>query len=141
MTSVGQSANRRRAPEISILSPTKYFTSFSIHYYEHEGLDCTSATSTTITPAECPVQTWPANLACQAHYVDSFHPSLTTDTGQEPGTTTDVFADHLIMNRLESSKDENIPIYIFLLLFSIFLLSFLATADLQTPPESDSTTQ
>jgi hypothetical protein len=73
--------------------------------------------------------------------VDPLHPSLTTDRRQEPGTTTDVFVDHSIMNRLESSKDENIPIYIFLLLFTIFLLSFLATADLQIPPESDTSTQ
>lgn len=34
-----------------------------------------------------------------------------------------------IMKRLNSAKDDLIPIYIFLLLFAILLLSFFATAD------------
>ena len=90
-------------------------------------------------------------MACkitrQAHYVDPLIPALpvTADRSQEPGTTTDVFADHSIMKRLDSSpKDDNIPIYIsfffsFFLLLAIFLLSFLATVDIEHTPDSNST--
>jgi hypothetical protein len=66
-------------------------------------------------------------------------PALPPTGRQEPGTTSDVFADHSIIKRLDSSNDENIPIYIFLLLFTIFLLSFLATADFKHAPKPDST--
>lgn len=60
-------------------------------------------------------------------------------TGGSLAPTSDVFADHSIMKRLDSSGDKTIPIYIFLLFFVIFLFSFLATACSELSPEQDST--
>ncbi|KAJ5573761.1 uncharacterized protein N7459_008188 [Penicillium hispanicum] len=37
------------------------------------------------------------------------------------------------MKRLHSCKNDNVPIYIFFLLFTILLLTFLATAELERP--------
>ncbi|KAJ6155472.1 Branched-chain alpha-ketoacid dehydrogenase kinase/Pyruvate dehydrogenase kinase N-terminal [Penicillium chermesinum] len=39
-----------------------------------------------------------------------------------------------IMKRLNSPKDDNVPVYIFVLLFTILLLSYVATADIKRYP-------
>ena len=59
-------------------------------------------------------------------------------TTHDPGTT-DVVADHSIMKHLDTPRDDNLPLYIFLLLFAIFLLSFLATADFRRSLDTDLT--
>jgi hypothetical protein len=76
------------------------------------------------------------SVACQAYYVDLFQPYQVTT--HDPGTT-DVVADHSIMKHLDTPRDDNLPLYIFLLLFAIFLLSFLATADFRRSLDTDST--
>ncbi|KAJ5775169.1 Branched-chain alpha-ketoacid dehydrogenase kinase/Pyruvate dehydrogenase kinase N-terminal [Penicillium nucicola] len=63
--------------------------------------------------------------------------SVTTGgLGQRMNCFSQLSALPLIMKRINSPADDNIPIYIFLLLFAILLLSFLATTQFKRTSSS-----